>query len=188
MDDIRAFMPLLLLQGCSNYQEALPGSVMVPRPHLAQSWAHLAMSSSALCFWDALQSCLLAHTPCHHHPGGVEQAQGRCLADCWLLPLQLLLAMGFRGAEQAVSVALSFVNNPAITGLVPPLHLQGKLEGPVSPHGCDSSQLLSAALGCPGSQNQSSGGKRDWHSLSVLPCAPALHFLCPKYCHSLWAP
>lgn len=49
-------------------------------------------------------------------------------------------------------MALRFVNNPAITGLVPPLHLLGKLEGPVSPRGCDSSQLPFAAFGCPGSQ------------------------------------
>lgn len=59
----------------------------MPRTCLAQSWAHLAMSSSSPYFWDALQSWLLAHTPSHYHPCGVEQAQRQCLASCWLLSL-----------------------------------------------------------------------------------------------------
>lgn len=73
---------------------------MVPRNQLA-------MTSSAP-FLGCLAELTPGTHPSHHHPCGVEQAQGQCLASCWLPPLQLLLAMGFLWGRTGCFCGIAF--------------------------------------------------------------------------------
>lgn len=70
---------------------------MEPRNQLSQSWAHLAMSSPAPCFWDALQSWLLAQ-PLSPSPlqggAGSGAMPGQLLASPFAIPPSHGVSMG----------------------------------------------------------------------------------------------
>lgn len=153
--------------------KALPRGVMVPRSWLAPSWASLgtpglATSSSAPLFWG----CLAKPAPGKHHlaitPTGWSGLRDDARPAGGSQLHTFSQPRGFSGTGQAVSVAPSFGNNPETIGLVPALCLLGKLEGPVSPPGCDSSPLPFLALGSPGSQRAAVGQAR----LMQPPCDP----------------